>query len=79
MHNRNHWGMGIAYLTYLFYFKTARISMMSMALSPLHGKKTNLQWKKCSCWSKNICVGWCSTSAPEVCHRHLLEFGFKLG
>lgn len=46
MHNRNHWGMGIAYLTYLFYFKTARISMMSMTLSPLHGKKNKFTMEK---------------------------------
>lgn len=38
MHNRYHWGMGVAYLTYLFYFKTARIFMISMTLSPLHGR-----------------------------------------
>lgn len=50
MHNRNHWGMGIAYLTYLFYFKTARISMMSMTLSPLHGKKQIYN-------GKNVAVG----------------------
>lgn len=46
MHNRNLWGMGIAYLTYLFYFKTARISMMSMTLSSLHGKKNKLTMEK---------------------------------
>lgn len=49
MHNRYHWGMGVAYLTYLFYFNSKNIYDIHNTVS--------FAWKKQTYNGKNVAVG----------------------
>lgn len=78
MHNRYHWGIGVAYLTYLFYFNSKNIYDIHNTVS--------FAWKKQTYNGKNVAVGlktfvWGGVLhlLRRLCHRHLLEFDFKLG